>query len=83
MALFPFSCARPGAFLKWDGMNFYGYEGKYELGKEPLGTFRKILWRDLRTVAGAKRRAAKLYGDNYRMFTFTNLYDEGTYQEVT
>lgn len=63
-------------------MNFYAYKGKAELGKEPLGTFDKMIIKGLKTVSGAKRRAVKRFGKDYRIFRFTNFYGNKTFTEV-
>ena len=64
-------------------LNFYGYPGHAPLGKEPVGGDSKCIWRDLKTVRGARRRAHWTFGGNYRLYTFTNFYDNSTFREVT
>lgn len=63
-------------------MNFYCYKGEWEFGKEPCGTEYKHIWKDLKTKEGALRRAVNLYGNSFRLFTFTNFYDNKTFQRV-
>jgi hypothetical protein len=63
-------------------MNFYAYKDQYLLGHEPLGTANRMIWRDLKTVRGAINRAKKLWGRWYRIYTFTNFYDDKTFKLV-
>jgi len=63
-------------------MNFYMYKGKDELGKEPLGTSGRHIWRDLKTVRGAITRARSLYGEDFTLYTFSNFYDDKTFKKV-
>ena len=66
-------------------MNFYAYRGHAPLGKERVGGDNKCIWRDLKTIRGARRRAHWSFGGegNYRLYTFTNFYDISTFCEVT
>jgi hypothetical protein len=61
---------------------YYVYAGTADLGKEPLGTSGKSIWHDLKTNKGAYRRALKLYGANFRLYSFTNFYDNSTFKEI-
>lgn len=64
-------------------LKLYAYKGDHDLGKEPLGTSDKVIWRDLTTVRGAVERANKLFGrGNYRIYTFNNFYDHKTFKRV-
>lgn len=62
-------------------MKFYAYKGKEELGKEPLGTFNKQVI-ELKTINGAKRRCVNVWGNDYKLYSFTNFYDNKTFQEI-
>lgn len=62
-------------------MRFYGYEGNYPLGKEPLGTLGKILI-ERKTVNGAIRFTKKCFGNDFTLYSFTNLYDDKTFKKV-
>jgi len=64
-------------------MRFYCYRGGFDLGQEPLGTWGRSIWRDIKTVRGARRRAARCYGPYYRLYTFTDFYDDTTFTDVT
>lgn len=69
---------------------FYAYKGKMELGKEPCGMVdhgsgkpSKMIIRDLKTERGAKNRCIGIWGDlDFRLFRFTNIYDNSTFREV-
>lgn len=64
-------------------MRFYCYKGDHELGKEPLGSADRMIWRDLKTIQGAVRRATRLWGaGGFRLFSFTNFFDDRTFKEV-
>jgi len=64
-------------------MNFYMYLCDAELGKEPLGSTGKYIWRGLKTVAGAIRRANKYDTQNgVRIYSFTNFYKAETFKLV-
>lgn len=64
-------------------MNFYAYLGSAELGKEPCGTSGKILLRhgEYKTLRGFMRHCIpdSWRGTPYRVYTFSNLYDNRTY----
>lgn len=65
-------------------MKFYAYEGTFKLGKEPCGTIGKALWKDLKTVNGARNRCDVLWGrGRYRLYTYQSFYDTRTFREVT
>lgn len=63
-------------------MKFYAYKGLASLGDESLGTEGKAIWKDLKTVRGAIRRASKLWGQDFSLFTFINFYDDKTFRRV-
>jgi hypothetical protein len=56
---------------------FYAYVPN-ENGKEPLGTFNKLLF-ELKTLRGAVNRCSKIFKKSYRLYTYTNFYDEKTF----
>ena len=63
-------------------MQFYAYKGQYLLGAEPCGTEHKAIWRDLKTIRGAINRAKSAWGSFYRIYSFTNFYDNSTFKLV-
>ena len=64
-------------------MGFYAYLGDYEFGTEPLGTGNKMIIPDLKTARGAIRRCNKYWkGKVFRVYSFTDFYDESTYRRV-
>jgi len=63
-------------------LNFYYFEGNFELGNEPLGTFHKGLFHDLTTVRGAINRIRSLGWKHFTIFQYSNLYDETTFRKV-
>ena len=60
---------------------FYAYAGDHKFGEEPLGTSGKIIF-ELQTMAGARRRARSMLGEAYRLYTYTNFYNDETFKEV-
>jgi hypothetical protein len=60
-------------------MKFYAYKPELD-GREPLGTANRILF-ELKTIAGAKRKAAKLLGPSAKLFTYWNFYDQKTFKQ--
>ena len=64
-------------------MGFYAYLGNDELGAEPLGSGNKMVIPDLKTARGAIRRCNKYWsGKEFRVYSFTDFYDESTYRRV-
>ncbi len=63
-------------------MQFYCYRGRAALGCEQLGTEGRAILRDLKTVSGAIRRARRFFGPQFRLYSFTNFYDDCTFREV-
>ena len=50
---------------------------------EPLGTFGRFIDRDLRTVRGVVARIQKARpGKSFKVFTFSNFYDDKTFRLV-
>lgn len=67
-------------------MNFLAYRPDKN-GNEPMGTADKCLWLDrhsdgLKTTKGAIKRARRLIGTPFKLFSFTNIYDEKTYKKI-
>ena len=68
-------------------MQFYSYitETPDAPGQsdEPIGSGRRAIDRDLRTVRGVVRRLEQAWpGRSFKVFTFTNLYDDKTFRLV-
>jgi phage terminase large subunit-like protein len=61
-------------------MNFYCYNQNVELGKEKLGSDGKAIIRDLKTLKGVVNRLEKYGWKEYRIYSFTNFYDDKTFQ---
>lgn len=70
-------------------MKFYGYVPTKE-GKEPLGTEGRTMF-ELETVPGAIRKmrryastvkSPKLSAPSFKLFSYTNFYDESTYKQI-
>jgi hypothetical protein len=59
-------------------MKFYAYKGKLPLGKEPLGTFDKLIF-ELRTKKGAIRHCEKYLGLKFMLYTYYNFFDDKTF----
>jgi len=62
-------------------MKFYAYK-LTDKGTEPMGTQGRILF-ELKTFRGAYRRALRILGNNFRLFVYTNFYDDKTFKEIT
>ncbi len=58
-----------------------GYGNEILLVGEPLGTTNRILF-ELKTKAGAKRRAIRLLGKRCRVFTYTSFYNTNTFHQI-
>lgn len=63
-------------------MQFYAYKGKFKLNNEPLGSDNRMIIKDLKTASGAARRCKKSWGDNFKLYSFTNFYDNNTFREI-
>jgi hypothetical protein len=61
-------------------MKFYAYKPR-EDGTEPVGTIDARLF-ELKTLHGAINRARSAFGNNFKLFTYTNLYHEETFHLV-
>lgn len=61
-------------------MNFYVYNEAVPLGKETLGSFGKHIWRDLKTLRGAIKRAESYGWKEFSIYSFTNIYDDNTFK---
>ena len=62
--------------------NFYAYKGDAELGKEPLGTEDRYVWKDLKTLKGAIDRMNSFGYKSFRIYTFADFYDNKTFKLV-
>ena len=61
---------------------FYAYVPR-EDGTEPLGTANRLIIRNLKTARGAEKRAKTAFGEKkFRLFTFTNFYDNKTFRQL-
>lgn len=61
-------------------MKYYAYVPTEE-GEEPMGTANRIKFQ-LKTNRGAIRRAKRVLGDNFCLFTYTNFYNDLTFKEI-
>lgn len=59
---------------------YYAYKPTAQ-GWEPTGTMEKMLF-ELKTDAGAIRRAHRFYGSTAFVFAYTNFYDDKTFRRV-
>lgn len=62
-------------------MKFYAYKGRMPLGKEPLGTFGKMMF-ELKTIDGAIRKVLKAYGSEVSIYRYTNFYRDSTFTRI-
>ena len=65
------------------GSGYYAYEGIAPLGEEPVGGSNKMIRYDLKTDRGAVNAAYKRFGLDFRLYRFTNVYDNKTFREVS
>jgi len=68
-------------------MQFYSYvtETPDAPGQtdEPVGSSGRAIDRDLKTVRGVVRRLEKVWsGKSFKVFSFTNIYDDKTFRLV-
>ena len=68
-------------------MQFYSYvtDTPFADGMtdDPIGTDRRTIDRDLKTVRGVVRRLQKAWpGKSFKVFAFTNFYDDKTFRLV-
>ena len=70
-------------------MKFYAYIpdasgndtcGMIDWSIKPGGKMKKALF-ELKTVRGAHRKAQRLLGGRYKLFSYTNFYDDKTFTE--
>lgn len=61
-------------------MKFYAYIPDSD-GKEPFGTDNRMLF-ELKTQEGAMRHAIRYFGPTVRLFTYTDIFDDSTFNEV-
>ena len=58
---------------------FYAYVPTKD-GNEPTGTSDRLVIKDLKTARGALKRCLKAFGEKpFKLFTFTNFYNESTF----
>ena len=65
-------------------MQFYAFIPRAD-GSAPCGTQNQIIIRDLKTVRGAIKRLNNFStwkGKPFKLFTFSNLYDDNTHKLV-
>lgn len=63
-------------------MKFYAYIMDKD-GKEPFGTANRLLF-TLKTINGATNRCFRIFkGKPYKLFSYTNFYDDKTFREIT
>ncbi len=64
-------------------IKFYAYLGNEEFGEESLRSGRIMIIDDLKTARGAISRCNKYWkGKVFRVYSFTDFYDESTYRRV-
>ena len=63
-------------------MKYYAYKGRQPLGSETLGADNRMIISDLKTTNGAARRCKKAWGANFKLYSFTNFYDNNTFKEL-
>lgn len=61
-------------------MKFYAYKPN-EHGGEPLGSGNKLIF-ELGTLRGAVKRCERYLGTNYRLYIYSNFYDDKTFRLV-
>lgn len=62
-------------------MKFYAYKGRYPLGKEPLGTFGKMMF-ELKTREGAIRKVLRCMGRDVSIYSYTSFYNDSTFRKI-
>ena len=64
-------------------MAFYAYLGNDELCSQQLGSSGRMVIPALKTARAAIRRCNKYWkGKEFRVYSFTDFYDESTYRRV-
>ena len=58
-------------------VNYYGYISR-EDGSEPTGSEGRILF-TLKTKSGAIKRCQRVLGKRFKLYTYTNLYNNNTH----
>jgi len=67
------------AYISREG---YFYAGHPKTGDAPVGTENQLLF-ELKTVAGAHKRADRVFKSRpYKLFRYSNFYDENTFHQV-
>lgn len=63
-------------------MNYYAYVPTKE-GLEPTGTDARLIINGLKTIKGVQNRCKVYFGNNnYKLFSYTNFYNEKTFKEI-
>ncbi len=60
---------------------YYAYKGTYSLGDEPCGSDNKLIF-ELKTDAGAVRRARRILGAVCRAYRYTVFYNSKTFEWI-
>ena len=63
-------------------MEFYIQDKGVKLGEVPMGTAGRHVWKDLKTINGAIRRAKNLKSGPFQLYTFTNFFDINSFTLV-
>ncbi len=65
------------------GEKYYAYLGNYEFGEESLREGRIMIIDDLKSVESVIARCRRYWGiEKFRVYSFTNFYDESTFRRV-
>ena len=64
-------------------MNYYMYDRDVELGTERLGTLGRHIDKEHNTPNYLIRTATKFNYSQYRIYSFTNFYDDSTFKLVS
>ena len=63
-------------------MKIYAYKGTADLGKESLGTEGKLMF-ELKARWAILRRCKQAFKDNnFRVYSYTNFYNDATFTEI-
>jgi len=61
-------------------LNLYCHQGTMELSQAPCGTEKQRIFHDLKTIRGARKRLDALGWESYRIYYFSNIYEEKTFK---
>lgn len=59
-------------------MKFYAYKGTYPLGKEPLGTFDKLMF-EYKSIKRAINHCRKCLGSSFSLYSYYNFFNNDTF----